>query len=427
MLLRVGNGCSRNRGCTCEPCGLACIPFLCHAHGALTVCVCVSEAVLQKKKTGGCQVCTSLLFSSVVSFLSLFLSIFLCVVLSLNQRRLRLDNRTQTLTWWRSWFVETADPRSSDDKIRYGGRPETESFRTQPRATETSIQQEVFQEIPKENSEKHTDDMVKVTTSERVSERIWKQVVDVPVPKILESGRDQRIQNRQSDGSHFGSSHFGSRSQVLSLFFWFSSASFVSRLMGRRGWSTMPVPEGWVQVIRGPRPKSVQWPRAPKGLKHQQQRQPGATQQGRWRQPHVQGRQGQPQAPKTGIRAPHPDEKVAVAQERVSKLEAALRAVGDDDDTAPNLREALKRARQQAVPLSIPDKVAQCESFLERARKREAAARELLLQAQTELTRLSAEVVEGEQRLATLRAELERPSLQLSQSTCPQRCRGCVL
>ena len=94
-----------------------------------------------------------------------------------------------------------------------------------------------------------------------------------------------------------------------------------------------------------------------------------------------------------------------MARERASKLEAALRAVGDDDDTAPSLREALKKARQQAVPLSPQDKVAQCESFLERARKREAAARELVLQAQTELTRLSAEVVEGEQRLATLRAE----------------------
>ena len=58
------------------------------------------------------------------------------------------------------------------------------------------------------------------------------------------------------------------------------------------------------------------------------------------------------QATDTKIRAPHPEEKVAVAQERVSKLQAALRAVGDDDDTAPNLREALKKARQQAVPLS---------------------------------------------------------------------------
>ena len=73
------------------------------------------------------------------------------------------------------------------DQIRYGERPETETFRTQPRATETSIPQEVpqeiQQEIPQENPERHTDDMVKVITPERVSERIRKQVVDVPVPK----------------------------------------------------------------------------------------------------------------------------------------------------------------------------------------------------------------------------------------------------
>ena len=101
-----------------------------------------------------------------------------------------------------------------------------------------------------------------------------------------------------------------------------------------------------MQVIRGPRPKSVQWPRAPKDGKPQQQ-QPGATQQGRWRQPHVQGRQGQPQAPKTGIRAPHPDEKVAVAQERVSKLEAALRAVGTTTTQLPT-----KRGVEESPPTS---------------------------------------------------------------------------
>ena len=41
---------------------------------------------------------------------------------------------------------------------------------------------------------------IKVMTPERVSERIRKQGVDVPVPKILESRRVQRIQSRQSDG-----------------------------------------------------------------------------------------------------------------------------------------------------------------------------------------------------------------------------------
>ena len=162
----------------------------------------------------------------------------------------------------------------------------------------------------------------------------------------------------------------------------------------------MPVPEGWVQVIHGPRPTSVQWPRAAKGNPSNNVslephiRAVGASRTFRVaRGSHRCRRQG------SGRRTP----------KRVSKLEAALRVVGEDDDTAPNLREALKRARQQAVPLSIPDKVAQCESYLERARKREAVSRELLLRAQAELTRLSAEVAEGEQRLATLRAELERP------------------
>ena len=99
-----------------------------------------------------------------------------------------------------------------------------------------------------------------------------------------------------------------------------------------------------------PRPPSVRWPHAT---------QSSTQQQGRWRQPHRNGRQVQP-PPKTGS-----------GHRRFSKLKAALRAVGDDDETAPSLREALKRARQQAVPLSTQDKVTQCESFLERARKRE--------------------------------------------------------
>ena len=30
--------------------------------------------------------------------------------------------------------------------------------------------------------------------------------------------------------------------------------------MPRKGWSTAQVPDGWLQVIRGPRPQSVKWP-----------------------------------------------------------------------------------------------------------------------------------------------------------------------
>ena len=36
-------------------------------------------------------------------------------------------------------------------------------------------------------------------------------------------------------------------------------------LMPRKGWSTVEVPDGWLQVIRGPRPPAVRWPKAPRG------------------------------------------------------------------------------------------------------------------------------------------------------------------
>ena len=31
---------------------------------------------------------------------------------------------------------------------------------------------------------------------------------------------------------------------------------------GRKGWSSVEVPGGWLQVIRGPRPPASKWPQA---------------------------------------------------------------------------------------------------------------------------------------------------------------------
>ena len=47
--------------------------------------------------------------------------------------------------------------------------------------------------------------------------------------------------------------------------------------MVREGWTQVEVPNGWVQIIRGPRPKSVQWPRASEDGKPQQPRQLGGA------------------------------------------------------------------------------------------------------------------------------------------------------
>ena len=46
---------------------------------------------------------------------------------------------------------------------------------------------------------------------------------------------------------HFGSRHFGS--SLVPVF-------CLNHLMGRKGWSSVPIPDGWVQIIRVPRPKS---------------------------------------------------------------------------------------------------------------------------------------------------------------------------
>ena len=46
--------------------------------------------------------------------------------------------------------------------------------------------------------------------------------------------------------------------------FWLKPVSFVffvrRSVMPRKGWSSLESPTGWYQVIRGPRPKAVQWP-----------------------------------------------------------------------------------------------------------------------------------------------------------------------
>ena len=39
--------------------------------------------------------------------------------------------------------------------------------------------------------------------------------------------------------------------------------------MVRRGWSAIPAPSGWYEIIRGPRPPSVQWPKKGKGKGNQ--------------------------------------------------------------------------------------------------------------------------------------------------------------
>ena len=70
--------------------------------------------------------------------------------------------------------------------------------------------------------------------------------------------------------------------------------------MPRRGWSHLEVPSGWIQVLRGPRPKSVQSPLA-KERNLSDVPQP----RGRWRQPQLlkDGRVPRPANPDEAVKA----------------------------------------------------------------------------------------------------------------------------
>ena len=53
---------------------------------------------------------------------------------------------------------------------------------------------------------------------------------------------------------------------------------------GRKGWISIEVPEGWLQVIRGPRPPASKWPQAQRtSSAAAQDKVPTDRQGGRWR------------------------------------------------------------------------------------------------------------------------------------------------
>ena len=145
------------------------------------------------------------------------------------------------------------------------------------------------------------------------------------------------------------------QAQRADLFFCVSGKPSITVII-RMGWRADP-PDGWVQ--RGPPPRSVQWLRA-----SQQSRQVAGQSQPR-QQP-----KPKPVVVKTSGTRPFGDsQRVAAAEERVTKLESALAALhGVEGPEVDTPRAALKQAREvkEGVPLDV--QITQCEGFLSRAR-----------------------------------------------------------
>ena len=171
----------------------------------------------------------------------------------------------------------------------------------------------------------------------------------------------------------------------------------VSRTMVRKGWTVMEVPNGWLQVLRGPRPPAARWPKAEKKSSQDslQQRAPpsgvrptpassgGRT--GRWRA-------GQEQRAS-------PDAVRQEARERVVKLQRALEVLGETSGPeVDGLRSALEKARKLSSEPAVEVQITECKGFIVRAEKRVA---ELDAQRAREVAALE----EGRVRLQRLEAE----------------------
>ena len=170
------------------------------------------------------------------------------------------------------------------------------------------------------------------------------------------------------------------------------------RVMPRRGWSTLEVAAGWLQVIRGPRPPAGQWPKASRAHGQGQKPQISSKKENkRQTEPNVSGSESR--------RGPPPRVSPA-AQDQVVRLQTAVNALGDDNSPeAKMLRDTLKKAQQEATAAPVGVRLDACAQFVERAKNRLLKADKALRKAQDERAKMEQKLREGEQRLEEFRAE----------------------
>ena len=120
---------------------------------------------------------------------------------------------------------------------------------------------------------------------------------------------------------------------------------------------TLEMPDGWLQVIRGPRPPAVRWPKAPRG---RGQDRPQSS-----NKKDANKVSSQPQSPDPEVRRGPPQVSPA-AQERVVRLQTAVDAFGDEN--SPEAK-TLKKAQQEATMAPVGVRLDACAQFVERARK----------------------------------------------------------
>ena len=205
----------------------------------------------------------------------------------------------------------------------------------------------------------------------------------------------------QVPGGKHGSSHFLSRLPLLLR----GGSGFLPFLLFvmPRGWSKAPVMDGWVQIIRGPRPKSEKWPKAG------QQKVPPKRNQSAVSRGHPQPmRQWERDSALLQRSTSRPPEAAAAeASLEVERLQGAIAALGEGNPLSAPLQAALRSARTKSKVLPVNERVEACKGFLERAKKRLVRTEAVIAKAHEQKLIFEAELREGEARLLQLQAESE--------------------
>ena len=113
--------------------------------------------------------------------------------------------------------------------------------------------------------------------------------------------------------------------------------------MPRKGWSAVEVPNGWLQVIRGPRLPAAQWPRAKAQSKPVQKPNPKVGQPPVVQPPQTESHERQRRSPA---------EVRAMATSNIGRIRATITSLGPDDtEERVSLEAALVRAEHLASSL----------------------------------------------------------------------------
>ena len=187
-------------------------------------------------------------------------------------------------------------------------------------------------------------------------------------------------------------------------------------VMVTRGWTKVEVPDGWLQVIRGKRPSSTQWPRA---RSQQQVRQPG--------KPAPELKKPPTQPPPVSRQSVFPEQLRAAAVARIQRIQASLGALQPE-----NTEEYIARAKKRLLQHDAT--IAAARQALEKAKHDKevdvqgvADGEDLMQKLKTQVadptmpTLLPADAVREVTRLQQMVVELQRQLQQHGVPVLPQK------